>query len=151
MSKKVSKLYEKYIHEIDKAVFLPTRVPTGVYEWDNQNGFGRMIHVGDIVEIRVQRALESRPNDFTNVISRGVVFLRHGEFRIDIDNEYSAALCRPRGSEIIERSLCADIPRLLSMYSYDYHGRIPNLPQSYVGHNIRILGNIAENPELLVR
>lgn len=144
-------MYKKYIQEIDKAVFLATRMPTGVYEWNNKTGFGNMIHVGDIVEIHVQRALESRPNDFTNVISRGVVFLRHGEFRIDIDNEYSAALCRPRGSEIVERSLWVDMPRCLSMYSYDCHGHVPNPPQTYVGHNICILGNIAENPELLVR
>lgn len=144
-------MYEKYIQEIDKALFLATRMPTGVYEWDNQNGFGRLIYVGDIVEIHVQRVLESRPSDFTNVISRGVVFLRHGEFRIDIDNEYSATLCRPCGSEIVERSLFVNIPRVLSRYSYDYQGHTPKLPQSYVGNNIRILGNIAENPELLVR
>ena len=144
-------MYERYIQEIDKAVFLATRQPTGVYEWNNETGFGNIIHVGDIVELPVQRALESHPSDFTNVISRGVVFLRHGEFRIDIDNEYSAALCRPRGSEIVERTLWVDMPRVLSRYSYDCHGHIPNLPQRYDGNNIRILGNIAENPELLVR
>lgn len=144
-------MYERYIRDIDNASFLANRMPTGVYEWDNKTGFGKMIHVGDIVEIHVQRALESRPNDFTNVISRGVVFLRHGEFRIDIDNQYSAVLCRPRGSELMERTLFVDIPRVLSRYSYDCHAHVPTIPQHYTGHNIRILGNIAENPELLVR
>lgn len=147
-------MYERYIQELDKAVFLATRQPTGVYEWDSQTLFGRMIFVGDIVEISVERKLESKPSDFQRVMTRGVVFLQHGEFKIDINNKFSAALCRPRGNEQVERTVFADCPRHLNSYSVDHClSTAPHFPKGFGGswRNIRILGNIAENPELLVR
>lgn len=147
-------MYEKYIQEIDKAVFLATRQPTGVYEWDGRAQFGRQIHVGDIVEIQVERKLESKPYDFQRVMTRGVVYLQHGTFKIDINNEYSAALCRPRGNEQVERTVSAGWSRALEYYSIDrLREQLPHFPKGCSGlwRYIRILGNIAENPELLVR
>lgn len=143
-------MYEQYIQDINNASFLANRMPTGVYEWDEMQGFGQMIHVGDIVEIPVERKLETSPYNFQRVLTRGVVYLRHGEFRIDINNDFSATLCRPHGTERIERTVMAGWPRTLSAYSYDRR-RFPNPRPGNSGRYIRILGNIAENPELLVR
>lgn len=143
-------VWQKYISMLPEG---QSRQPTGVYEWNHETGFGDMICVGDIVEIPVERKLKSSPYDIgTLVLTRGVVYLAHGEFKIDINNDFSASLCPPHDGERSERTVDAHWPRHLNSYSHDYHRPLSKMHVRGIDpHNIRILGNIAENHELLVR
>lgn len=145
-------MYEKYIQTLNAAAFWASRMCTGVYEWDHDVGFGRQIYVGDIVAIPVERKLISDwYGQGTQAWVRGVVYLAHGQFVIDIDNEYSKAQGAARGTERVDRTVLPTWSRHLCNYSYDIHGSKPQIPCSSAWRDIRILGNIAENPELLVR
>lgn len=125
-----------------------TPLQTNVYEWDGEK-FGDMIFAGDIVEISVPRYLKSKPyDDSCRGLTRGVVFLKHGEFLIDIDNPYSRLLTLPMPNERVGRVVYATSPRHLSNYSVDIMQHKPYMLCSAC-RNIRILGNIYENPELI--
>ena len=146
-------------------------VPESVGEWTGMNEFmltdesrNAPLFEGDIVEVWGWRVPVSTYNPKSQsdgrIKVRAVICFKHGQWRLDYDNEYNKALAKLKGKETDRRVVDGS----LNLYYYGYHGsdiegyRAKELEwhgkfhnkEDIVGHNdIVKIGTVFEDADLL--
>lgn len=117
---------------------------------------------GDIVEVWGWRTVRGRQQSQYDekVKVRGVIYFGYHGWHIDYDNNYNCSLAKLKGAETKEREVSGS--SMLNYYGYhgsdmkqyrakqlEWHGRFHN-PEDISGHHdIKKIGNVFENADLL--
>jgi hypothetical protein len=131
---------------------------TGAYEFVNCNpNIKGRIFEGDIVQVWsrrrpaggsyfIQKSVHDEP-----CLVRAVVIFNKGEWQLDYNNKYNASIAAARGNERYNR-IVANSPVLFDWghnRNRENLKRYPQLNPNRSTHDIQVIGNIFDNPELL--
>lgn len=144
-------------------------IPESVGEYTGMNEFvltdetrNTPLFEGDIVEVWGWRTVCGRNQSQYDkrVRVRGVIRFKHGEWCIDYDNNYNCSLAALKGNEVYDR----DVEGAGRLYYYgchrsdvdeyrarqlEWHGKFHNIDE-IIGHDdIKRIGTVFENGELL--
>lgn len=144
-------------------------IPESIGQYTGMNEFvlidencNAKLFEGDIVEVWGWRTVRGRnQSQYDQRIKvRGVIRFQHGEWCIDYDNNYNRSLAKLKGAEVQER----DVSGATRLYYYGYHGgdidgyrkkqlewhgKFHNIDE-IIGHDdIKRIGTVFENSELL--
>jgi hypothetical protein len=117
---------------------------------------------GDVVEVwgwRTVRGNNQSQYD-KKVKVRGVIYFSHGQWHIDYDNNYNKSLAKLEGSETQEREVSGASQLYYYGYHYDdivkyrakeleWHGRFHNEDEISGHYDIKKIGNVFDNADLL--
>lgn len=128
---------------------------TGMNDFVMAHELRHPIFEGDIMELWSRRRIGAdgywtvKSQYDGDCIVRAVVVFKNGEWRLDYDNAYNNKIAAARGNEVYDRDVYAH----WSLYHLIPHVRNMDTYKRFNSHikrdDIKIIGNIHDNPELL--
>lgn len=116
--------------------------------------FCKPLYEGDIVEVWTNRRPkwdDPRSQFDGRVKARAVIEFSKGKWKLNYDNKYNSSLEELMGKETDERT----VEGVSELYYFGYHGTNEQWEREhnshYKGHDIIKIGNIYDNPELLIK
>ena len=149
-------------YDMEKFIVEPESVGqyTGMNEFVmSDRSFNKPLFEGDIVEVWSRRRpsteqislYRDKPTSQydVEVKARAVICFKYGKWFLDYDNEYNNALCELRGNEQCERTVAANH----TLYDFGFHNSNEDWYREhnarYKWGDIKKIGNVFENADLL--
>lgn len=126
---------------------------TGMKEFVvSDRSFNKPLFEGDIVEVwstRTPKYMNPQSQYDGDVKARAVIHFKYGRWSLDYDNEYNKTICRLHGNEQTERSL----DTWDELHHFQCHSNDEDWCREhnahYKWHDIKKIGNLFDNAELL--